>query len=175
MGRAPKARPPAPPPPPARGEVARDLADLCARVAARRGAGTRVVLANGHFDLLHVGHVRYLQGARACGDLLVVAVNGDESTRRLKGPGRPFLPAAERAEIVAAISGVDFVLVFEEPDVAGILRAVKPDVHAKGTDYTAETVPERAVVQEYGGAVKIVGDAKGHSTTDLVARVRGRA
>jgi rfaE bifunctional protein nucleotidyltransferase chain/domain len=120
---------------------------------------------------LHVGHVRYLRGAAAEGDVLVVAVNGDEAVRALKGEGRPVMPAAERAEIVAALEGVDYVVVFETLTVEPVLRALRPDVHAKGTDYTPETVPERAVVAEYGGRVAIVGDPKDHSTTALLERV----
>lgn len=141
-------------------------------MAARRASGATLVLANGCFDVLHVGHVRYLQGARAHGDILVVAVNGDAAVRVLKGKGRPVMPAAERAEIVAAIEGVDFVTVFETPTVEPLLRALEPDVHAKGTDYTPETVPERAVVAEYGGRVAIVGDPKEHSTTEILRRMR---
>jgi rfaE bifunctional protein nucleotidyltransferase chain/domain len=130
--------------------------------------GATVVLANGIFDLFHVGHVRYLQGARAEGDFLVVGVNGDESARALKGPGRPFLPAVERAEIVAALACVDRVVLFEEPDVATLIRTIRPNVHAKGTDYTADDVPEREVTAAVGGRTAIVGDPKDHSTTDLL-------
>ena len=145
-------------------EVARAVADLRAR-------GARVVLANGCFDVLHVGHVRYLKGARALGDVLVVAVNADAAVAALKGPGRPVMPAAERAEIIAAFEDVDMVTVFEDLTVERVLRALRPDVHAKGTDYTPETVPERAIVAEYGGRVAIVGDPKDHSTTEFLDRM----
>jgi len=148
------------------------LDDLVDAVARRRREGASVVLANGCFDVLHVGHVRYLQGAREHGDVLVVAVNGDEAVRELKGSGRPAMPADERAEIVSAIAGVDFVTVFDTLTVEPVLRALRPDVHAKGTDYTPETVPERAVVAEYGGRVAIVGDPKDHSTSELLGRLR---
>jgi rfaE bifunctional protein nucleotidyltransferase chain/domain len=147
--------------------VAREAAGL-------RAAGRAVVLANGIFDLVHVGHVRYLEGARREGDFLVVAVNGDASARRLKGAGRPFQPAAERAEIVAALGCVDRVVVFEEDDVVGVLRALRPAVHAKGTDYTPDTVPEREVTAEIGGRTAIVGDPKDHSSTALLRAVRAR-
>ncbi len=148
----------------------RKLAEVAAELEALRGRRT-VVLANGVFDLLHVGHVRYLEAARADGDFLVVAINGDEGTRRLKGTGRPFLPAAERAEILAALECVDRVVVFDEPDVVRVLRTLRPDVHAKGTDYTPDTVPEREVTRELGGRTAIVGDAKDHSSTDLLQRI----
>ncbi|MGB7924074.1 MAG: adenylyltransferase/cytidyltransferase family protein [Pyrinomonadaceae bacterium] len=144
---------------------------LIARVAIARKHGARVVLANGCFDLLHVGHVRYLEGARALGDLLVVAVNSDEQTRALKGEGRPFVPERERAETVASLRAVDFVTVFAEPTVEALIRAIRPDIHAKGTDYTEETVPERDVVRSYGGRVMIVGDPKDHSSTEMGRRV----
>ena len=139
--------------------------------AVRRGTST-VALANGVFDLLHVGHVRYLRGAKAEADVLVVGVNGDDSVRRLKGPERPILPAADRALLVAAQRAVDHVVVFEEDDVGGLLLALKPDVHCKGTDYTIDTVPERETVRAYGGRIAIVGDPKDHSTRDLLARIR---
>jgi rfaE bifunctional protein nucleotidyltransferase chain/domain len=141
------------------------------RVRREREEGKRIVLANGHFDLLHVGHVRYLRGARSEGDFLVVGVNSDSSTARFKGPGRPILPAAERAELVAALEGVDLVVVFEEDDVAELLERLKPDVHCKGTDYTEESVPEREVMRRLGGKTRIVGDSKDHSTRDLIATV----
>ena len=137
-----------------------------------RQAGRRLVLANGIFDLLHVGHLRYLEAARALGDLLVVAVNSDASARRLKGPGRPLVPAAERAELVAALHPVDHVVVFEEDTVENVIRALRPDSQAKGTDYTPETVPEAAVVRSYGGSVAIAGDPKDHATHDLIAAIR---
>jgi rfaE bifunctional protein nucleotidyltransferase chain/domain len=145
-----------------------------ARVEEARAAGRAVALANGCFDLLHVGHVRYLQGARASADLLVVGLNADASVRRLKGEGRPLMPAADRALLVASLRSVDHVVVFEEDDVRALLLALRPDVHCKGTDYTEETVPERDVVRSYGGRVAIVGDPKDHDTTALLARIRGR-
>jgi D-glycero-beta-D-manno-heptose 1-phosphate adenylyltransferase len=145
--------------------------EITRAVAELRAAGAALVLANGCFDVLHVGHIRYLRGARALGSLLVVAVNGDAAVRTLKGEGRPVMPAAERAEIVAAIDGVDYVTVFETLTVEPVLRALRPDVHAKGTDYTPETVPERAIVAGYGGRVAIVGDPKDHSTTELLGRM----
>jgi rfaE bifunctional protein nucleotidyltransferase chain/domain len=133
-----------------------------------RSAGELIVLANGAFDLLHVGHVRYLRGARELGGKLVVAINSDASVRGLKGEGRPILPAEERAEIVAALADVDAVVIFPEPDVRAIIREIRPDIQAKGTDYTAESVPERDTVVECGGRIAIVGDAKRHSTTDMI-------
>lgn len=144
------------------------------RVRREREEGKRIVLANGHFDLLHVGHVRYLRGARSEGDFLVVGVNSDSSTTRWKGPGRPILPAAERAELVASLEGVDLVVVFEGEDVAELLERLKPDVHCKGTDYTEESVPEREVMRRLGGKTRIVGDPKDHSTRDLIALVLDR-
>ena len=149
------------------------LEEVRERVEAAGRAGSTVALANGVFDLLHVGHVRYLQGAKAEADVLVVGVNGDDSARRLKGPERPILPAVDRALLVAAQRAVDHVVVFEENDVRGLLLALKPDVHCKGTDYTPETVPEREVVRSYGGRVAIVGDPKDHDTRALLARLRG--
>jgi rfaE bifunctional protein nucleotidyltransferase chain/domain len=144
-----------------------------ARVAEARARGRSIALANGCFDVLHVGHVRYLEGARAEADVLVVGVNGDASVRRLKGEGRPVLPADDRALLVGALRAVDHVVVFEEDDVSRLLLALRPDVHCKGTDYTADTVPERAVVRSYGGRVAIVGDLKRHDTRVLLARIRG--
>jgi rfaE bifunctional protein nucleotidyltransferase chain/domain len=138
-----------------------------------RQDGRTVALANGCFDVLHVGHVRYLEGARREADVLVVGVNGDASVRRLKGEGRPLVPAPERALLVAALRAVDHVVVFEEDDVRALLLALRPDVHCKGTDYTEDTVPEREVVRSYGGRVAIVGDAKDHDTRRLIERVRG--
>ena len=138
------------------------------RVAEWRRAGERIILTNGCFDVLHVGHVRYLRGAKALGGRVIVAINDDASVRRLKGEARPRMPAAERAEIVAALEDVDAVVIFPEPDVRALVRELRPDVHAKGTDYTPETVPERDVVAEYGGRVAIVGDPKDHSTSDLL-------
>ena len=143
------------------------------RVAAARGEGRTIALANGCFDVLHVGHIRYLEGARAEADMLVVGVNADASVRRLKGAGRPLLPAQERALLVGALRAVDHVVVFEEDDVSRLLLALRPDVHCKGTDYTPETVPEREVVRSYGGRVAIVGDPKQHDTRALLARIRG--
>jgi rfaE bifunctional protein nucleotidyltransferase chain/domain len=148
------------------------LAEVRERVMEARRAGKSVALANGCFDVLHVGHLRYLEGARAEADLLVVGVNGDASVRRLKGEGRPVLPAADRAVLVAALRTVDHVVVFEEDDVGNLLRALQPDVHCKGTDYTVDTVPERDVVRAYGGRVAIVGDPKDHDTRRLLARIR---
>src|ERR687883_2087908 len=147
---------------------------LIARVAIARKGGARVVFANGCFDLLHVGHVRYLEAARGLGDLLVVGVNSDEQVRRLKGEGRPFVPERERAEVIAALRAVDYVTVFHEPTVAELLIALRPDVHAKGTDYTEETVPEREVVRAYGGSVRIVGDPKDHSSSHMVMQLNRR-
>lgn len=145
------------------------------RVAeAARASGRRVVLANGCFDLLHVGHVRYLEDARALGDVLIVGINGDASVRRLKGPGRPLMPAAERAEILASLRAVDHVVVFDADTADGLIGLLRPDVHAKGTDYTAESVPERAAVLAAGGRVAIAGDQKQHSTRDLIAEILAR-
>jgi rfaE bifunctional protein nucleotidyltransferase chain/domain len=156
------------------GDVVSDR-ELVERVAADRAAGRRVAFANGCFDVLHVGHIRYLQGAAAEGDRLVVAVNDDESTRELKGEGRPILAAAARAELVAAVRGVDYVVLFREPTVTRLLELLKPDVHCKGTDYTVETVPERDVVRAYGGRIAIVGDPKDHSTRELLAKISSEA
>ncbi|MGZ4827065.1 MAG: adenylyltransferase/cytidyltransferase family protein [Terriglobales bacterium] len=133
-----------------------------------RRAGERITLANGNFDLLHVGHVRYLRGAKALGGKLVVAINSDESVRALKGEGRPIMPEQERAEIVSALADVDAVIVFRELDVRSIIREIRPDIHAKGTDYSADTVPERDVVADCGGRVAIVGDSKDHSTSEII-------
>jgi rfaE bifunctional protein nucleotidyltransferase chain/domain len=144
---------------------------LVERVRADRAAGRSVAFANGCFDLLHVGHVRYLQSAAAEADRLIVAINDDDSVRTLKGEGRPVLAAADRAELVAALRGVDYVVIFSEPTVGPLLEALKPDVHCKGTDYTPDTVPERDIVKGYGGRVAIVGDPKDHSTRDLLARI----
>ena len=144
---------------------------LIARVAIARRSGARIVFANGCFDILHVGHVRYLEAARALGDLLVVGINSDEQVRALKGEGRPLVPERERAEVVASLRAVDLVTIFHEPTVEALLLAIRPDIHAKGTDYTEETVPEREVVRSYGGRVCIVGDPKDHSSSEMVKRV----
>jgi rfaE bifunctional protein nucleotidyltransferase chain/domain len=138
------------------------------QVEAWRSAGDRITLANGCFDLLHVGHVRYLHAAKELGGRLVVALNSDESVRSLKGEGRPLMPAEERAEIIAALADVDAVVIFRERDVRAIIREIHPDIHAKGTDYTAESVPEGDVVREYGGRVAIVGDPKNHSASEII-------
>jgi len=144
-------------------------------LAARlRAAGKRVVLANGCFDLLHVGHVRYLDAARALGDVLFVGLNSDAAVARLKGPGRPLMPAAERAEILAGLRAVDHVVVFDEDTADRLVSLVRPAVHAKGTDYTDASVPEAASVRAAGGRVAIVGDPKDHATRDLIARIRER-
>jgi rfaE bifunctional protein nucleotidyltransferase chain/domain len=148
-----------------------EAADLPAVRAAASAAGKTVALANGVFDLFHVGHLRYLQGARGEADLLVVAVNSDRSTRENKGPGRPVVPEAERAEIVAGLACVDHVVIFDSKDVVPVIRALRPDVHVKGTDYTPETIPEAAEVRAYGGRVAVAGDPKGHSTTELLGKL----
>ena len=148
--------------------------DLRSRVARWRSAGKRIVLANGCFDVLHVGHVRYLSAAKALGDKLIVAVNADASVRQLKGEGRPAMPESERAELLAALEAVDAVLVFPELDVRAVIREIRPDVHAKGTDYTAESVPERDEVVACGGRVAIVGDPKDHSASEFLRRQRNK-
>ena len=145
--------------------------ELVGIVERERREGRTMAFANGCFDLLHVGHVRYLQGAAQEADRLIVAVN-DDAVAGGKGPGRPVLPAADRAELVAALRGVDYVVIFPEPTVTPLLQLLRPDVHCKGTDYTADTVPERDTVRAYGGRVAIVGDPKDHSTRDLLARLR---
>jgi D-glycero-beta-D-manno-heptose 1-phosphate adenylyltransferase len=147
--------------------------ELVRRVASAKEAGARIVFANGCFDVLHVGHVRYLAGAKELGDILIVGINSDRQVALQKGAGRPVLPASERAEIVAALEPVTYVTIFDEPTVEQLLLALKPDVHAKGTDYTADTVPERDVVRSYGGQVAIVGDPKDHSTSAIIARLGG--
>lgn len=146
--------------------------ELQARVAEWRRNGEQIVLANGCFDLLHVGHVRYLHGAKSLGGRLVVAMNSDASVRQLKGEGRPLMPAGERAEIIAALADVDAVVIFDEPDVRDLIRELHPDIQAKGTDYSRETVPERDDVLAYGGRVEIVGDPKDHSTTNFLSQMR---
>jgi rfaE bifunctional protein nucleotidyltransferase chain/domain len=148
------------------------LPDAVARVAEARAGGARVSFANGCFDVIHVGHVRYLRGARAEGDLLVVGVNGDASVRRLKGEGRPVMPEQDRALMVAGFRAVDLVVVFHEDDVRNLLLALRPEVHCKGTDYTVLSVPERDTVLSYGGRVAIVGDPKHHDTSALLRRLR---
>ena len=146
--------------------------ELVAAVRAERAEGRTIAFANGCFDVLHVGHVRYLAGAKAEADRLVVAINDDDSVRGLKGDGRPILEAADRGELVAALESVDYVVLFSDPDVNRLLRLLKPDVHCKGTDYTSQTVPERDTVLAYGGRVAIVGDPKDHSTRDVIARIK---
>jgi len=148
-----------------------DRDSLITRVTAEKAKGSRIVLANGCFDVLHAGHIRYLKGARALGDVLVVAINADAQVAKLKGEGRPILADRERAELVASVEAVDWVSIFDEPTVTELLLLLKPDVHAKGTDYTEETVPERDVVRSYGGSVAIVGDPKNHSTTEIMETV----
>ena len=143
-------------------------------IAAAKKDGQRIVFANGCFDVLHVGHVRYLEGAKALGDVLVVAVNSDEQVRKQKGEDRPLIPQDQRAEIVSALAAVDFVTIFDEPTVAELLLALKPDIHAKGTDYTEDTVPERDVVRSYGGRVAIAGDPKDHSSSEMFEQVSGQ-
>jgi len=147
------------------------LDELADAVAADRAAGRTVALANGVFDLLHVGHIRYLEGAKAEADRLIVAVNDDESVRMLKGEGRPIMKQDDRAELILALRPVDYVVIFPGRTVAEILLRLRPDVHCKGTDYTVESVPERPIVESYGGRTAIVGDPKGHSTRDLVWRL----
>lgn len=149
-----------------------DRQTLQRRVAEWRRAGESIVLVNGCFDLLHVGHVRYLRAAKALGGRVVVALNSDASTRRLKGEGRPLMPEQERAEILAALTDVDAVVIFSEPDVRALVREIRPDVQAKGTDYTAESVPERDVVRECGGRVEIVGDPKDHSSSEMLRAIK---
>lgn len=149
-----------------------DRQTLIEQLQKERQRGLTVVLANGCFDVLHVGHVRYLEAAKSIGDILVVGINSDEQVARLKGAGRPLLPESERAEIVAAVAAVDLVTIFNEPTVEQLLLAIKPDVHAKGTDYTEDSVPERDVVRSFGGRVAIVGDPKDHSTSEMIGRFK---
>jgi rfaE bifunctional protein nucleotidyltransferase chain/domain len=149
--------------------------ELKRRAESWRVGGEKITLANGCFELLHVGHVRYLHAAKQLGGRLIVAINSDDSVRALKGEGRPIMPADERAEILAALSDVDAVVIFSEPDVRAIVREIRPDVHAKGTDYTAETVPERDAVIECGGRVEIVGDPKDHSATEIIHNRLGKS
>ena len=148
-----------------------DRSELERKVADARVRGRRIVFANGCFDMLHVGHVRYLEGAKALGDVLVVAVNSDEQVRKQKGADRPLIPQDQRAEIVASLEAVDFVTIFDEPTVSELLLALKPDIHAKGTDYTVDTIPERDVVRSYGGRVAIAGDPKEHSSSEMIEKV----
>ena len=148
-----------------------DRERLIERINSARTNGARIVMANGCFDVLHVGHVRYLKAAKTLGDLLIVGINSDEQTRRLKGAGRPFLPQEQRAEIISSIEAVDFVTIFEEPTVEQLLLALKPDIHAKGTDYTQDSVPERDVVRSFGGRVAIVGDPKDHSSSQIIEKL----
>jgi rfaE bifunctional protein nucleotidyltransferase chain/domain len=148
--------------------------ELITLVEAERRSGKRIVFANGCFDVLHVGHVRYLEAARALGHLLTVGINSDEQARRLKGEGRPLVPQDQRAEIISSLEAVDLVTIFSEPTVTELLLAVKPDIHAKGTDYTEESVPERDVVRSYGGRVAIVGDPKDHSSSEMIETVSGK-
>jgi rfaE bifunctional protein nucleotidyltransferase chain/domain len=149
--------------------VSRD--ELVRRVGEERAAGRTIAFANGCFDLLHVGHIRYLESAAREADVLIVAINDDASVRTLKGKGRPILSAADRAELVAALRCVDYVVIFSEPTVGPLLTALTPEVHCKGTDYTLDSVPERDIVRAYGGRIAIVGDPKEHSTRDLLARI----
>lgn len=145
------------------------------RLAERlRAESRRIVLANGCFDLLHVGHVRYLDAARRLGDVLFVGVNSDAAVARLKGPGRPLMPAAERVELLSALRAVDHVVVFDDDTADALIAAIRPDVHAKGTDYTPDSVPERETVRAYGGRVAIVGDPKDHATRDVIGRIARR-
>lgn len=154
------------------GEVLKP-AELARRLSGRRRDGSTIVFANGHFDLLHVGHLRYLEAAKGCGDVLVVGLNDDASVRRLKGPGRPLVPAAERAELVAALAPVDFVVIFSGDSPGPLIAELRPDVHCKGTDYgRPQAVPEFATVRAYGGRTELVGDPKDHSTSDLLARIK---
>jgi len=150
-------------------------AQLAALGERLRLEGRRIAFANGCFDLLHVGHVRFLEGAAGHGDALVVGVNSDQSVAALKGPGRPLLPARARAELVAALESVDYVVIFDEPTAEGVLRDLRPDVQCKGTDYSPETVPEREVVESLGGTVRIVGDRKTHSTREILAEIARRS
>ena len=147
------------------------LQEITAIVTQHQKAGRKVVFVNGCFDLLHVGHIRYLEAARALGDVLVLGLNGDESVRVLKGPGRPLMKQEERAEVLSALECVDYLVLFDEVTAHGILEKLQPDIHAKGTDYTRETVPEKDTVLSYGGSIAIVGDPKDHSTQDFLRRI----
>jgi len=150
-----------------------DLQTLSRRLEIERSRGRSVALANGLFDLLHVGHLRYLEASSAEADLLVVAVNSDRSARALKGPGRPLVPQSERAELIAGFACVAHVVIFDEDRVDAVLHAIRPDVHCKGTDYSADTVPEAAVAREVGARIAIVGDPKDHATREIIGRIRG--
>ncbi len=160
-------------PPPADPDLTRIVKrdELIILVDAEKRFGKRIVFTNGCFDVLHVGHIRYLEAARALGDLLIVGINSDEQARRLKGKGRPLVPQDQRAEIISSLEAVDLVTIFSEPTVTELLLALKPDIHAKGTDYTEESVPERDVVRSFGGRVAIVGDAKDHSSSEMIDRL----
>jgi len=147
------------------------LQEISTLVSEHQAAGKTVVFANGCFDLLHVGHIRYLEAARALGDVLVLGLNGDKSVRQLKGPGRPLMNEQERAEILAALGCVDYLVIFDEPTAKKVLETLKPNIHAKGTDYTRESVPERETVLSYGGSIAIVGDPKDHSTKDFLKQI----
>ena len=149
-----------------------DRESLVAQIESAKNEGQTIVFTNGCFDVLHAGHIRYLLGARELGNILVVAINSDAQVRRLKGVGRPILPEHDRAALVASIEAVDFVTIFDEPTVEQLLLVLRPDVHAKGTDYTEETVPERDVVRSFGGRVAIVGDPKNHSTSEMLKRLK---
>ncbi len=149
-----------------------DRKQVIEQVETERQKEKKIVLANGCFDLFHVGHIRYLAGAKGLGDVLIVGINSDEQVRKLKGENRPFMPESERAEIVSALAFVDFVTIFDEPTVTELIRAIRPDFHAKGTDYTTETVPEREIVKEYGGQVAIVGDPKERSSSGFLEKAR---
>lgn len=145
--------------------------NLVEKISELRNQDVKIVLANGCFDLFHVGHIRYLSGAKELGDFLIVGINSDEQVKKLKGEKRPFMPENERAEIISSLRCVDFVTIFDEPTVEQLIRAIRPDFHAKGTDYTTETVPEREIVRECGGQTAIVGDPKDHSSTELIQKV----
>jgi len=151
-----------------------DRSQLVAKIAEARRDDAVIVLANGCFDLFHVGHIRYLAGAKMLGDVLIVGINSDVQVRKIKGANRPFMPENERAEIISALRFVDYVTIFDEPTVEELIRAIRPDFHAKGTDYTPDTVPEREIVRECGGQTAIVGDPKNHSSTEMIERVSSK-
>lgn len=156
---------------PLKSPIILDRGRLVALTDAERRNGLKIILANGCFDLFHVGHIRYLEGAKALGGFLVVGINSDRQVKALKGEGRPFMPENERAEVIAALRSVDAVTIFDEPTVNELIDAIRPDFHAKGADYTTDTVPEREIVRAYGGQVAIVGDPKDHSSTELIGKV----